>query len=120
MESERLAGIISDRDIKRALDPDKASKKKLLNVGGLFFLLEPIEVREIMTQNVVTIGPDLTIPEAAEIMLVERFGALPVVKGDRVLGIVTETDMLCYIAHRPHKPRARQPKSGRTARTNRK
>src|SRR5262245_52830121 len=93
----RLVGIVSDRDIKRAMDPGKR-KKKLLNLGGLFFLLEPIYVREIMTPDPVTIGPDLSAQEAAALMVAERFGALPVVKKGETVGIVTETDLLRYFS----------------------
>jgi acetoin utilization protein AcuB len=94
----RLVGILSDRDIKRAMDPGKTKKRKLLNVGGLFFLLEPILVREIMTPDPVTVSPELSAQEAAAIMVAERFGALPVEEGGRTVGIVTETDLLRYFA----------------------
>ena len=40
-----LVGIISDRDIKRALDPKK-TKGRMMAVGGLYFMLEPILVEE--------------------------------------------------------------------------
>src|SRR6516164_5133657 len=79
-KNNRLVGIVSDRDIKRALDPRK-TRKKLLGVGGLFFLMEPILVREIMTPDPMTIGPNLSVQDAATIMVAERFGALPVVRG---------------------------------------
>jgi CBS domain-containing protein len=97
MRKEKLVGILSDRDLKRAMDPGKP-KKKMLNIGGLFFLLEPIFVREIMTPDPVTVGPDLSAQEAASIMVAKRFGALPVMKERRTLGIVTETDLLRYFA----------------------
>jgi acetoin utilization protein AcuB len=93
-----LVGILSDRDLKRALDPLRSRKKKLLNIGGLFFMLEPIAVREIMTREVVTVGPDTSARGAASIMVDRRFGALPVVEGDELVGIVTETDLLRYFA----------------------
>jgi acetoin utilization protein AcuB len=96
MRKDRLVGIISDRDLKRALEPEK-TKKKLLCVGGLFFLMEPILVREIMTPNPVTIGPDAAAQEAARIMVRERFGALPVEEDGKVVGMITETDLLrCF------------------------
>src|SRR6516162_2612171 len=75
-KNNRLVGIVSDRDIKRALDPRK-TRKKLLGIGGLYFLLEPILVREIMTHDPVTIGPGMSAQDAALIMVAERFGALP-------------------------------------------
>ncbi len=117
MKGSRLVGIVSDRDLKRTMDPG-LSKKKLLNLGGLFFLLEPILVREIMTPNPVTVGPDLSVQEAASIMVAERFGALPVEEGGRTVGIVTETDLLRYFAkaggkgppegEKPSQPRRRR------------
>jgi acetoin utilization protein AcuB len=101
MKQDRLVGIISDRDFKRALDPYTIKKRKLLGIGGLFFLLEPILVREIMTPNPVTIPPDLSAEEAAAIMVAERFGALPVEEDGRTVGIVTETDLLRHFAKAP-------------------
>lgn len=97
LKKDRLVGILSDRDIKKAFDP-ATPKKKLLNIGGLFFLLEPILVREIMTPNPVTISPDLSAQEAASIMVAERFGALPVEEKGVPVGIITETDLLRYFA----------------------
>ncbi len=97
MKEGRLVGILSDRDLKRAMDPSRR-KKKLLNLGGLFFLLEPLLVREIMTPNPVTIGPDATAQEAAAVMVAERFGALPVERKGETIGIVTETDLLRHFA----------------------
>lgn len=93
----RLVGIVSDRDIKRALDP-RRTRKKLMDIGGLYFLLEPILVEEIMTPDPTTIGPEVSVAQAACIMVERRFGALPVTRNNRVLGIVTETDLLRHFA----------------------
>lgn len=93
----KLVGIVSDRDIKRTLDPRK-TRKKIMGVGGLYFLLEPLLVREIMTRDPVTITPETEIRQAAWIMVQRRFGALPVVDQGRVVGILTETDVLSYFA----------------------
>jgi len=98
LKNTRLVGIISDRDIKRALDPER-TRKKLLGIGGLYFLIEPILVREIMTPDPVTIRPDATAQEAAAVMVAERFGALPVVRGNELVGIITETDLLRHFAN---------------------
>ena len=97
MKKNRLVGIISDRDIKRALDPRK-TRKKLMDIGGLYFLLEPILVAEIMTTNPVTISPDASAAHAAYVLVERRFGALPVVENGRTVGIVTETDLLRHFA----------------------
>ena len=97
LAKNELVGILSDRDLKRAMDPTKRKRKKMLNLGGLFFLLEPILVREIMTKNPTTVGPDTTAQEAAIIMVNNRIGALPVVRNGKLIGIVTESDLLrCF------------------------
>lgn len=114
LDNGELVGILSDRDIKRALDPTKSKRKKMLNLGGLFFLLEPFVIREIMTKEPTTIGPDATAQEAAAVMLANRFGALPVVRDDKLIGIVTETDLLRCFAAMPEPAGKEKPKSART------
>lgn len=104
LQGHDLVGILSDRDIKRALEPKKSKSRKMLNLGGLFFLLEPILIHEIMTKNPMAIGPDATAQEAAQFMVSKRIGALPVVKAGKLVGIVTETDLLRYFAA-PTKPK---------------
>jgi acetoin utilization protein AcuB len=94
LDGRDLVGIISDRDLKRALDSTKKKHKKMLNLGGTYFLLEPILVSEIMTRNPVAISANATAQEAAALMLSKKFGALPVVKAGKLVGIVTETDLL--------------------------
>jgi acetoin utilization protein AcuB len=100
MKKNKLVGIVSDRDLKRVMDPRK-TRKKLLGFGGLFFLLEPILVREIMTPDPITIAPDCSVQEAASVMVAERFGALPVTQKDQTVGIITETDLLRFFAKAP-------------------
>ena len=104
LDGHDLVGILSDRDIKRALDPAKSKRKKLLNLGGLFFLLEPILVKEIMTKDPVSIAPSATAQEAATLMVNRKFGALPVVSRGKLVGIVTESDLLRYFAETHHRP----------------
>jgi acetoin utilization protein AcuB len=98
LQKGRLVGIISDRDLKRALDPAKAKKRKLLNLGGIFFLMEPFVVREIMSPNVISIDPNASPQVAASLMVDMKFGALPVVQNETLVGIITETDLLKYFA----------------------
>ena len=103
MNRTRLVGIISDRDIKRALDPTK-TKKRLMAIGGLYFLLEPILVEEIMTPDPITIGPGASAQDAARMMVAYRFGALPVIDRGKVVGVITETDLLRHFASSEEKP----------------
>ena len=118
MKKSRLVGIISDRDIKRAMDP-RQTKKKLMGIGGLYFLLEPTLVEEIMTPNPVTIGPDASVSHAAYIMVERRFGALPVVQNGETVGIVTETDLLRCFAEE-HMQAEPAPKPARVSKSSRK
>jgi acetoin utilization protein AcuB len=93
-----LVGIVSDRDIKRALDVGRGRKKKVMSLGGLFFLLEPIYVHEIMSRDVLTVEANATARRAASVMVAEKIGALPVVDDGKLVGIITETDLLRYFA----------------------
>ena len=53
-----------------------------------------LTARDIMTREPVTVGPDLTVTEAAHLMADKRIGALPVVKDGRMIGLVTEGDLI--------------------------
>jgi acetoin utilization protein AcuB len=90
LEGERLVGILSDRDLKRAM----ASQATSLEVHELRYLLDHLRVGEIMTRTVIRIGPMLPIEDAARTMVMEKIGALPVTDGERLVGLVTETDVL--------------------------
>lgn len=53
-----------------------------------------LTAREIMTPDPVTVGPDLPVKEAAKLMVEKRVGALPVMDGGRLAGLVTEGDLI--------------------------
>ena len=90
MESGELVGIVSDRDLKRAM----ASSATSLDVHELSYLLDRLRVSEIMTRAVITIASGFPVEEAARLMIQEKIGALPVTEGGRLVGILTETDVL--------------------------
>jgi len=87
---EHLVGIVSQRDLFRAA------------VSSLLYFppvaerewLGKISVVDVMTTNVVTARPDWSIAEAVNVMLERRIGCLPVVDGERLIGLVSETDCL--------------------------
>ena len=54
-------------------------------------------IEQVMTRRVITITPETTIREAAEIFVSHDFHALPVVEGEKPVGIVTTTDMIRYL-----------------------
>jgi len=89
-DSGELLGIVTDRDIRLNL-PSQATS---LSVWEMNYLLTRLTVGTVMTDTVITVGPDREARDAAQIMLDHRIGALPVVDGGRPVGIVTETDLL--------------------------
>lgn len=90
MDGDQVVGMVSDRDLKRAM----ASPATSLDIHELTYLLDRLRVGEIMTRGVITIGPAFPVEEAARLMVQEKIGALPVMDGGRLVGIVTETDVL--------------------------
>ncbi|HIP92114.1 MAG TPA: CBS domain-containing protein [Thermotoga sp.] len=89
LEGKKLVGIVTEKDILYA-SPSKATT---LDVWELHYLLNKLKVKEIMTKNVITVQEDTPIEEAARIMVDNKIGALPVLKEDELVGIVTETDI---------------------------
>jgi CBS domain-containing protein len=78
-DSAGVAGLISERDLG---GPDGSAVRK------------DRMVRDLMTPGVVTAGPETTLADAAELMLRNRIGSLPVLEDGRLVGIVTATDVL--------------------------
>jgi CBS domain-containing protein len=89
-EDARVVGIITDRDIRLNL-PSPATS---LSVWEVNYLLARLTVGEVMTRSVMVIDPDRPTAEAARIMVDHKIGALPVVEGGRLTGIVTESDFV--------------------------
>jgi acetoin utilization protein AcuB len=84
-----LAGILSDRDLKL----NCASPATTLSAHELNYLLEKVTIGSIMVKEIVTIPPDTTVERAADIMLESRISALPVMEGEKLVGIITTTDV---------------------------
>jgi acetoin utilization protein AcuB len=89
-ESSRVIGIITDRDIRLNL-PSPATS---LSVWEINYLLARLTVGEVMTRSVIVIDSDRPVAEAARIMVEHKIGALPVVDGGLLVGIVTESDFV--------------------------
>ena len=89
VEDDELVGVVSQRDLYRA------SLGTVMQYGekAQRAFLESVAVKEIMADPI-SIGPDATVGDAARLMIEHKIGCLPVLEDDRLVGIVTETDML--------------------------
>jgi len=85
-----LAGIVTDRDLKRAT-PSLLSG---VDQDEFDALLDNTSVDQVMTRNPYTISRDAPLEEAARTMIGHRVGALPVVEGKQLLGIIANVDLL--------------------------
>ena len=95
MDRDKIVGIVSDRDLYKALGP-RTSGRGMTDGDGDHSLLYVIsrKVRHIMHRGVITIAPDAEATAAAAVMAKKKIGALPVVAGSRLVGIITSTDLL--------------------------
>ncbi len=87
----KLVGIVTQGDIQEA-GPSGATS---LSIWELNYLLARITVGEIMTpvDELITVSPDEMIEQAALLMRKNKVGGLPVVEGDKLVGIITESDI---------------------------
>ena len=90
VEDGKLVGFLNDKDIMR-VSPSPATTLSRYEVTTL---LSKLKVSDIMQVNVISVGEDATIEEAALLMYKEKVGGLPVVSSvGAVVGIITETDI---------------------------
>lgn len=85
----KLIGIITQEDLLK-VSPSQATT---LSVWELNYVLSKLQVKDGMTKNPIAISPDATLEEAAVIMRDKKVGALPVVEDDKLIGIITESDI---------------------------
>jgi acetoin utilization protein AcuB len=89
-ENENLLGLVSDRDVKKSW----ASPATTLSVHELNYLLTQLTVEMIMSKKIITISSGTTIESAALIMQKNRISALPVMEAEKLVGIITTTDVM--------------------------
>jgi len=84
-----LVGIVSDKDLLYA-SPSPATS---LSIYEIPYLLSKIKMRDVMAREVITVTEDTPLEEAARIMADNKIGGLPVMRDDKLVGIITETDL---------------------------
>ncbi len=90
VEGKKLIGLVTNMDIRKA----EASPATSLEIRELHYLLDKISVGEIMTRNVITISPDISVEEAATLLHDNKIGCLPVVEDGALVGMLTEDDVM--------------------------
>lgn len=93
----KLVGILTLGDIREA-SPSNASS---LSIFELNYLLAKLTVEKIMTRDPILIAQTATIREAAQLMLEHKIGGLPVIENDKLVGIITESDIFRVLVQEP-------------------
>jgi len=85
----KLVGIVSETDLLNASPSDVST----LSVWEMNYLISKVKVKDVMTKKVVSVSKETPIEEAARIMADQKIGGMPVVDRDKVVGMITETDL---------------------------
>ena len=93
-EDGLVCAVVSQRDLFRG------ALLRALGYGARAeeAMLRQVPVKEAMSAEIYTISPDVTVSDAARVMVERKIGCLPVVEGEKLLGIVTETDFVKLVA----------------------
>jgi acetoin utilization protein AcuB len=92
MDGERLVGIVTDRDIRVALNSPYVLHERLDDE----IMLNNVTAEACMTPDPLTIAPDHSVLAAAQRLHDYKFGALPVIEGSHLVGITTVSDILTH------------------------
>ncbi|MCS6941077.1 MAG: CBS domain-containing protein [Roseiflexaceae bacterium] len=85
----RLVGIVTEGDINRISDSHVHDMRQY----NLYHRVADLPLRDFMTRNVITVGPDDPVIAVAQLLLRHRIGGVPVVEEGRVIGVITESDL---------------------------
>lgn len=88
-KDKKLLGIVTHTDLLYA-SPSSATS---LSMWEISYLLAQVKVREVMTKEVITVGEDATLEDAARLMVDNKVGSLPVMRNGTLVGIITESDI---------------------------
>jgi acetoin utilization protein AcuB len=92
VERGRLVGIVTDRDLRHRLFTPGVFRD--LGSVPVETLLKGVLVSDVMSSPVVAVAPEDDLEDAAKMMLEDKVGSLPVVESGRIVGMITETDLL--------------------------
>lgn len=94
MNGNKILGILSYTDLLRISFVDAVDDEdEVVDVT----VYNMFTIEQVMTKRLMTVKPETTIKEAAEILATHEFHALPVCKGGLLVGIITTTDLIRYL-----------------------
>ncbi|MDA0998896.1 MAG: CBS domain-containing protein [bacterium] len=96
LEDGELVGIVTQRDLFLA----GLSTAMGFGIKVKKEFLKTVLVKEVMVDEVITVAPDVDVRDAARLMLERQIGCLPVVEGGKLMGIISESDLVAMIASR--------------------
>ncbi len=99
VNSNAIIGILSYTDLLRISFVDAVDDEAEIVDATVYNMFT---VEQVMAKKVITISPDTTIREAAEILSQKEFHALPVCEGNLLVGIITTTDLIKYLLNQYH------------------
>jgi acetoin utilization protein AcuB len=85
----QMVGIVSELDLLK-VSPSPATT---LSIYEIPYLLSKIKMKDVMTTDVISVTEDTTLEDAARVMADNKIGGVPVLRGDKLVGIITETDL---------------------------
>ncbi len=90
----RLVGVVSERDLLRASLSNLSSHRTEERRAFLHI----VSIEAVMSSPPIVVSPEATVDQAAKTMAERKIGCLPVVKGEQLEGMLTETDLLRFVA----------------------
>ncbi|MFZ0544812.1 MAG: CBS domain-containing protein [Candidatus Promineifilaceae bacterium] len=94
VDNDKLVGIVTDRDVRLILNSPLALQEHSEDKA----FVQTIVAEGLMTMNPITVTPDTPAYKAAEMLSIYKFGALPVVEGSMLVGIISVTDFLDLVS----------------------
>jgi CBS domain-containing protein len=90
VSGDALVGIISERDLFRS------SLAQALGYGNKDTreVMKTLHIKDVMVKQVTTVSPEMELSDAIALMVERKIGCLPVVQDNKLLGLITETDIL--------------------------
>lgn len=89
VEGKKLVGIVTEKELQK-VTPSSATT---LSIYEINYLLAKAKIKDAMSKDPIVVSQNALLEEAAILMRVNRIGALPVMEGDELVGIITETDI---------------------------